>query len=260
MQNKLEDLFSLTEFLRFYPVDNSSNARHYILNPLGRKDQRVLMDLRSIMTTVALRRAKAACQSRRRSEIEESVVLSSNERERYEQILFHAKKMRSESARDTPSHVLLRSIIKLRQICSHGTLNQTPETRSDLRILEQRSSCRHCGDSLASSPMQIEADQDLQEGQLCYDCALTWNDIATDSSPQNSSLDASSHKTASLSTVEKWMSMDVEVSENDNVEINLYRDESALMKAEKSSKLEKVLSSLSALQGVCNDDKTPVKR
>lgn len=260
MQNKLEDLFSLTEFLRFYPVDNSSNARQYILNPLGRMDQRVLIDLRSIMTTVALRRAKAACQSRRRSEIEVPVILSPNERERYDQILFYAKKMRSGSARDAPSHVLFRSIIKLRQICSHGTLNQRPEIRSDLQILEQRSNCRHCGDALPSSPMLIEADRDAQGSQLCYDCALTWNDLATDSSPQHPSFDASSHQTADLSTTEKWMSIDAAVSVNDDVEMDIDRDESSVMKAEESSKLEKVLSKLSDLQGLFNNDETPVKR
>lgn len=260
MQNKLEDLFSLTEFIRFYPVDNCSNTRRYILNPLGRNDKHALMDLRSIMTTVALRRAKAACQSSRRSEIEESVVLSPKERERYDQILSHARKLCSEFARDTPSHVLLRSIIKLRQICSHGTLNQTLETGIDLRILEQRPSCRHCGDSLHPSPMQIEADRDFQGAQLCYDCALTWGDIAIETSPGHSSLDSSSHQKAVLSTAENGMSIDEEVSVSGDIEIDMDRDESPVMKAENSSKLEKVLSKLIYLQGVFNNDDTPVKR
>lgn len=257
MQNKLDDLFSLTEFLRFYPVDSPSNARQYILNPLGRGDQRVLTDLRSIMTTVALRRAKAACQSRRRSEIEQSVVLSPSERELYDRILIHAKKSRSESAQDA-SHILLRSIIKLRQICSHGTLNQTPQVRSDLQSLQQISNCRICGDSLP--PMQIEADRDVQGGRLCYDCTLTWNNIATGSPSQHSLFDAVSHQTAGLSTVDNWMSIDAEVSVNDDVEINMYRDEAAVVKAGTSSKLEKVLFNLIDLQRTLDNDKTPVKR
>lgn len=243
MQNKLEDLFSLTEFLRFYPVDNYSNARQYILNPLGRKDQHVLTYLRSIMTTVALRRAKAACQIRRRSEIQQLVVLSSDEREQYDRILFHAKKMRSKSTRDAPAQVLFRSIIKLRQICSHGKLNHSPETRSDRQTWGQSSNCRNCGDSLPRSPMPIEADQDIQGSQLCYDCALSWNDIATDLSPHHSLLD-----------------VDAQVSENEDVEMDVYRDESPLLKAEKSSKLEKVFSNLFKRQRVFNDDRTPVKR
>lgn len=242
MQNKLEDLFSLTEFLKFYPVDSYSNARQYILNPLGRKDQRVLAYLRSIMTTVALRRAKAACQIRRRSEIQESVVLSSDEREQYDRILFHAKKMRSKSTRDAPAQVLFRSIIKLRQICSHGKLNHLPETGSDRQTRGQTSNCRNCGDSLPRSPMSIEVDRDIQEGQLCYDCALSY-DIATDLSPHHSLLD-----------------VDAEVSENEDVEMDMYRDESPLLKTEKSSKLEKVLSNLFKRQRDFNDDRTPVKR
>ena len=259
MQNKLEDLFSLTEFIRFYPVDNSSNTRRYILGPLGRNDKHVLMDLRSIMTTVALRRAKAACQSSCRSEIEELVVLSSNERERYNQILSHARALCSEFTRDSPSHVL-RSITKLRQICSHGTLNQTLETRIDLRILEQRPTCRYCGDSLHPSPMQIEPDQDVQGPQLCYDCALTWGDITTETSPKHSSFDASSDETAGLSTVEKWMSIDEEVSGSGDIDIDMARDESPVINAENSSKLQKVLSKLIDLQRVFNNDNTPVKR
>lgn len=259
MQNKLEDLFSLTEFIRFYPVDNCSNTRRYILNPLGRNDKHVLMDLRSIMTTVALRRSKAACQSSRRSEIEELIVLSSNERERYDQILSHARTLCSEFARDSSSHVL-RSIIKLRQICSRGTLNPTLETRRDPRILEQRPSCRHCGDSLQPSPMQIEADQYVQGPQLCYDCALTWGDATPETSPNHSSLDASFRETAVLSTDEKWMSIDEEVSVCGDIDIDMVRDESPVMNAENSSKLEKVLSKLIYLQGVFNNDNTPVKR
>ena len=259
MQNKLEDLFSLTQFIRFYPVDNYSNTRRYILNPLGRNDKHVLMYLRSIMTTVALRRAKAACQSSRRSEIQELVVLSSKERERYDQILFHARTLCSKFARDSPSHVL-RSITKLRQICSHGALNQTLETRINLQILEQRPSCRHCGDSLHPSPIQIEADQDVQGPQLCYDCALTWGDITTETSPKHSSFDASSHETAGLSTIEKWMSIDEEVSVNGDIEIDMVRDESPGMKADNSSKIQTVLSKLIYLQGVFNNDNTPVKR
>lgn len=242
MQNKLEDLFSLTEFLKFYPVDSYSNARQYILNPLGRKDQRVLTYLRSIMTTVALRRAKAACQIRRRSEIQELVVLSSDEREQYDRILFQAKQMRSKSTRDAPK-ALFRSIIKLRQICSHGKLNHPPETRSDRQTWGQTSNCRNCGDSLPRSPLSIEVDRGIHGGQLCYDCALSWNDIATDLSPHHSLLD-----------------VDAEVSENEDVEMDMYRDESSLLKAGKSSKLEKVLSNLFKRQRDFNDDRTPVKR
>lgn len=39
VQNSLEDLFSLTEYLGFHPVENRLNARRWILEPLGARDE-----------------------------------------------------------------------------------------------------------------------------------------------------------------------------------------------------------------------------
>lgn len=111
MQNRLEDIFSLTEFLRFYPVDNPLNTRQHILAPLGRKDHKILKDLQIIMSSIALRRSKMTCESRSRVERVEVVVLSPEEREQYKMFLLEAKEKRTRRGRDTRAQVLLRAIL-----------------------------------------------------------------------------------------------------------------------------------------------------
>ena len=180
VQNKLEDLFSLTEFLRFYPVDSLSNTRRYILDPLGRKEQRGLTSLRSIMTILALRRSKVACQGWSRSERVELVRLSSEEREKYNLLLLQAKRMRSEATSNTISQIVLRTLIELRQICSHNSRNLISDARNEIQHRAETPYCRRCGDSIDSQAIQIDAVQQVQRISLCHDCSLNWTDNNSD--------------------------------------------------------------------------------
>ena len=77
----LEAVCSLTEFLRFYPVDNPLATRHHIVAPLGRKDHKILKGLQLIMSSIALRRSNIKYESRKRAERVEVVISSPEERE-----------------------------------------------------------------------------------------------------------------------------------------------------------------------------------
>lgn len=81
MQNILEAVCSLTEFLKFYPVDNPLATRQHIVASLGRKDHKILKGLRLIMSSIALRKSNITYESRSRAEQVEVVLLSPEERE-----------------------------------------------------------------------------------------------------------------------------------------------------------------------------------
>lgn len=252
MHNKLDDLFSLTAFLRFYPVDNDSNARRYILDPLGRKDPHVLADLRSIMTTVALRRIKLADQSRRRYERVESVVLTPAERGKYQEILQEARKTLDASTPDTPSSSLLRYLVRLRQICSHGIYNMVSN------VTESVPTCCQCGDDLPSPKTAPRTVPMGQEDRLCYDCGLASSEST--STPASDNLyDNQTGARIPSSAMEIDSGTDT-ISSYLLSESYMSQDESVSKPINKSSKLEKVLSNLKELQQVSDDSQDPVKR
>lgn len=244
MQNKLEDLFSLTEFLQFYPVDNVTNARRYIMGPLGRRDEQVLTDLRLIMATISLRRAKVACKSTSRSEQVELVELSITERQEYDLILAQARKTLSSCAGNAPSHVLLRSILQLRQLCSHGNYRSTENTTSSSQSWKNTPNCHQCGDSLNLSQSLTPEFQGSQQQQLCYECALSRGGNTPNIAPPSPS---ANHLKAELVEIESEMGMGTlsAVSYNDT---NTHRNMSMLDRAEESSKLKKILSKLCHIQ------------
>lgn len=244
MQNRLENIFSLTEFLRFYPVDNPLNTRQHVLTPLGRKDHKVLKDLQIIMSSIALRRSKMTCKSRSRVERVEVVVLSPEEREQYKMFILEAKEKPTRPRRDTGAQVLLRVILNLRQLCSHGTLNPKKAVSSPKDI----SHCPQCGDPLPLVFPKTGAFQSVcedQEHRLCHDCTLSGNINTPTIDSQDESVDG----------YVELLSVPV-VSGTD-----IYQDSSLKVKKDhKSSRLDKVLSNLVDLQTDFDNEGAPVKR
>ncbi|KAE8440874.1 hypothetical protein EG329_006361 [Mollisiaceae sp. DMI_Dod_QoI] len=122
VQNRLDDLFSLLQFLRFHPLENQSNARKYIFEPLGRQDEKGLRNLRLTMSVISLRRGKRQTCNRHRNEYMIHVNLSMDERQRYRSTLAEAQRL-ARTSRNC-GHIMLQSISALRQLCSHGSLEQ----------------------------------------------------------------------------------------------------------------------------------------
>ena len=252
VQNKLDDLFSLTAFLQFYPVDNDSNTRRYILEPLGRKDPDVLAHLRSIMTTVALRRTPVADPQRRRSERVEPVLLYPAEREQYREILSQAKKMLAASTRSTPSSILFTSLLRLRQICSHGTC------QIDSSVPMKKLLCYQCGDLISTPNLSTEIRM-FQQARLCYDCDLAASGSTSDPTSRHPSVVQSGFGTDCLTT-EIGSGIDTIPSSYNIANISMGQEEPISRTIGKSSKLEKVLSNLINLQQVFNNSQDPIKR
>lgn len=259
MQNKLDDLFSLTEFLQFYPVDNVKNARRYILGPLGRRDEQVLIDLRLIMATVSLRRAKVACQPQRRSEQVEAVQLSITERKKYDLILAQARKTLSSCIEKAPSHVLLRSILQLRQLCSHGSYKSLETTTSATQPWKIMPNCYHCGDYLNLSQSFLPEAQSSQQQQLCYDCALSWSGNTPSAAPLSPSAYQLNNHEAELVEIDNKLSGDM-LSTFDFNDLGTHQSASILDMAKESSKLKKVLSNLCHIQQSATNGQALAKR
>lgn len=252
VQNRLEDIFSLTEFLRFYPVDNPLNTRQHILAPLGRKDHKILNDLQIIMGSIALRRSKITCNSRSRLERVEMVVLSPKEREQYNMLILWAKEKHFRHRRDTRAQVLLRAILKLRQLCSHGTLN--PKS-ADL-VCNDISHCPQCGNSLPLFLPNLEAIQNVREDQehrVCHDCTLSGNINTPTVDCQDQSIDDYVELSSGplISGTDIYQSSSLATARSNGFEVK---------KDNKSSKLDKVLSNLVELYAKSDNDGAPVKR
>jgi SNF2 family DNA or RNA helicase len=173
VQNKLDDLFSLTQFLRFHPLENHSNARKYILEPLGRQDKSAVTNLRLAMQTIALRRMKNASTSKRRDKIVIEIELSPRERQHYVSVRDRMRQLTLDSK--TPqSHALLLCILYLRQLCSHGkpSLSPAPSRHMSENPHAGTPFCNKCGDLISVNPKSADQESRTCGHKVCAECRL----------------------------------------------------------------------------------------
>ncbi|KAH8587441.1 SNF2 family N-terminal domain-containing protein [Bisporella sp. PMI_857] len=173
VQNKLSDLFSLTQFLGFEPLESHANARKYILEPLSRNDSQGLENLRLALQVISLRRTKQLCRTQRRIEAVEQVILNERERRCYIATRDDARKSLSSVTGKSQGHILLRAISTLRQLCSNGGLiiDGPPE----IQPAREHSICDKCGDPIDT---QIDSQQSFHGAcghSVCFECTLDQN-------------------------------------------------------------------------------------
>ncbi len=164
MQNKLSDLFSLTQFLDFHPLDTHANARKYILEPLSRNDPQGLENLRLALHVISLRRARLACSTRQRFERVENVNLNKREKELYVRTREQARKLAALSTGKAQGDVVLRAISTLRQICSHGD-----------STIPKSESCDKCGNPIPNYENSQRPFHGTCGHSVCYRCILKQN-------------------------------------------------------------------------------------
>ena len=173
VQNSLEDLFTLTEFLQFHPVENRQNARRWILDPLGRKEDYAIESFRRLIGTVALRRSRTSERKNIRSDSEIAVTLSHHERQQYDSILTKARDWIASTNKTTPTHNLLSCINQLRQICSHGLHERASrsEPAAAGRPLPSNTVCNKCLEAIPKELMLESSLAESGEPTYCEDCA-----------------------------------------------------------------------------------------
>ena len=257
VQNKLDDLFTLTEFLGFYPVDNRANARQWILDPLGRREEHALENLRLVMRTVALRRPKLFESDCKRSEREVLVELCQAEREQYNSTRTQARNMVIRIGNKSSAHTLLSFILRVRQICSHGLSRGAIFRRRDL--IRETSSCAtvcdKCADSFNPAVSKILTLTALDGPRYCPECAFE-NDISTSLPTQSPSVQNGVYKdTTSIPRLEDQM-----IEDSDDGVVGIEIDGPPVCETHTSSQIDSIVRNLTGLDRVRHRDSKPIKR
>lgn len=121
IQNRLEDLGSLVEFLRVDPFDNPNVFRKTFLAPINDGDPSGWAKLKNLIQSISLRRTKISLESDialpSRREVIHCVQLSEDERTVYNLVKRHFA-----LSIDSGGSVMstFQFILRLRQICNHG--------------------------------------------------------------------------------------------------------------------------------------------
>ncbi|KAI2624406.1 SNF2 family N-terminal domain-containing protein [Hypoxylon sp. NC1633] len=121
IQNRLEDLGTLVEFLRVDPFDNPGAFKSTFVTPIDNGQQFGWNQLRLLIQSIALRRTKDALDADLhlppRQEVIQRVDLSDEEK-----TLYNLVKRRFALAIDSGGSVMntFQLILRLRQICNHG--------------------------------------------------------------------------------------------------------------------------------------------
>ena len=259
VQNSLDDLFTLTEFLQFYPVDNRQNARRWVLEPLGTKEDYAIENFRRLIMTVALRRSRNSEMKQTRSDSEIVVTLSHPERQQYDSILTKARDWIASTNKITPTHTLLSCIHQLRQICSHGLYGgaSTSEPAAAGGPLPSNTVCNKCLEAIPDDLILVSSLAESGEPTYCQECA------AEDRSNPSSITDFSSPQSRicrDTSSPKTWTAVGAtDISGgDDNGSIDL--SATTVSRPKRSSKIESVVHNLVLLEQRRHPGLTPIKR
>ncbi|KAI0577635.1 DNA repair and recombination protein RAD5C, partial [Pyrenophora tritici-repentis] len=203
IQNSLDDLGSLTTFLKVPILENTAQFKRHIVNPIEHKKERSRKDhtgLRTLLTSICLRRTTAVLPLSDVTEVTELkriITFTSSERAQYAQIerLFK-KALDSEvnGGKIARCHQkFLEFLLLLRLFCNNGstreqsgdqggrTLKSTEET---LSLIQQqgREECYFCECNVIFSPGSAETGMPLITDCLhvvCDDCIPRWKHAAS---------------------------------------------------------------------------------
>lgn len=249
VQNSLDDLFSLTEFLGFYPVENRLNARRWILDPLGARDENAIENFRLLLKSITLRRSRESERNGRRQEHEVKIILSLAERELY-------KSIRSKAQTCVSPHDRFSYILKMRQLCSHGLREQDQRSANAAAVRQVNSGvtiCQRCGEDLVTALPRVETLKPNKTRRFCSECTDERGEIA-DSITESLSWHASACE-------EPDSDMDIDMlDENSENDVDMDQDQYSAARSESSSKIRTVFVNLLELQQECHQDGTPIKR
>ncbi|EXJ74547.1 uncharacterized protein A1O5_02843 [Cladophialophora psammophila CBS 110553] len=125
IQNRLDDLGSLTRFLRMYPYDTSGRFNQYIRGPAQAGDPAFLKALRVFVDSFTLRRLRDRIDLPERKDFVAKLTFSDEERRLHDFFkgVAHVQieqLTRTKEKNSGVQHHVLRGIMTLRLICAHG--------------------------------------------------------------------------------------------------------------------------------------------
>ncbi|OAG40078.1 hypothetical protein AYO21_05759 [Fonsecaea monophora] len=125
IQNRLDDLGSLTRFLRMYPYDTPGRFNQYIRGPAQAGDPAFLKALRVFVDSFTLRRLRDRIDLPERKDYVAKLSFSDEERKLHDFFkgIAHVQIEQLSRAKEKNSgvqHHVLRGIMTLRLICAHG--------------------------------------------------------------------------------------------------------------------------------------------
>ena len=127
IQNRLDDLVSVTKFLRLFPYDDKSKFAAHILSKFKSGDANVLTSLRVLVDSFTLRRVKDKINLPPRHDKIIMLVFSDKERQIHEFFRTESKVLMNVIANDNKKtlggcmyHHVLKAMMILRQVSAHG--------------------------------------------------------------------------------------------------------------------------------------------
>lgn len=126
IQNRLEDLYSVTKFIGLFPYDDRIRFGTHILNRFKTGDPAVLASLRCLVDSFTLRRVKDKIDLPKRHDKVIYLKFTEKERQLHEFFRSESNAMMSVIAGDNKKmggrmyHHVLKAMMILRQVCAHG--------------------------------------------------------------------------------------------------------------------------------------------
>ncbi|KAJ5173422.1 hypothetical protein N7492_006015 [Penicillium capsulatum] len=127
VQNRLEDLLSVTKFIKLYPYDEGQSFRQHIINPMKTGDPNVLKSLRVLIDSFTLRRVKDKINLPPREDKIIYLEFSEKEKQVHEFFRTESQVMMRVIAGETRTklggrmyHHVLKAMMILRQVSAHG--------------------------------------------------------------------------------------------------------------------------------------------
>jgi SNF2 family DNA or RNA helicase len=125
IQNRLDDLGSLTRFLRLYPYDSTARFVQYVRSPAQAGDPAFLKTLRVFVDSFTLRRNRDRIDLPPRQDLVAKLEFTDDERALHDFFKDRARGriqdyVQSKEKNSGVQHHVLRGIMTLRLICAHG--------------------------------------------------------------------------------------------------------------------------------------------
>ncbi|KAF3937151.1 hypothetical protein ABW19_dt0208999 [Dactylella cylindrospora] len=145
VQNKLDDYGSLLQFLRYTTCDDRKKFYTSIIKPLKTKSERALQNLRQLISDTTLRRLKATSSLNLppREDHVQRLSFSATEQDLHNLLHDFTTKKVQEAVRagakgSGVGSYITQLILRLRQVCNHGTDLLPISLQNNLRDLDAR--------------------------------------------------------------------------------------------------------------------------